>query len=376
MPPLVYSPFSEVYNRSSSEIEWLVEGLIPRGTTFCLNGRGGIWKSWTMTAMGISVAASKPFLGKFKCPQGTTAGNSVLFIQLEETRDEAAHKAQWIVRGMGLKPQQIQDLMMGYVVDQPFRIDDAKRLDQLKILIDRATPELVMWDNARKMKLGNANDSEWADQIAFRLKELQSVYPSTHGLIHHWRKKSAERAMNDPDEMASGNAALRDAMAIWLPVEADEESNVVTMHHKKMRRGQKGGSFNYGVRIVDSEKWAALEYIGAATSTTSLAPDEDSVAGEILATLQTAPTRVWRQTDLISAMHGRYTERQVKYGLKELDRRHLITLQPSKGRQPTLVQLRSELVSEQQELPEPDTTVHQPDKKTVSGSSVLPRSDL
>src|SRR5689334_298221 len=117
IPPLWVQPFATLFNRPTSKPEWLIEGLIPKGTTFCLNGRGGIWKSWTFTAMGICVAACGPkFLNHFRCPRYSALGNSVLFIQLEETADEAAAKAQWIARGLELKPQQIQDLLFHYIV--------------------------------------------------------------------------------------------------------------------------------------------------------------------------------------------------------------------------------------------------------------------
>jgi hypothetical protein len=376
--PLRVTPFYELYNRATKEPEWLVEPLIPKGATFCLNGQGGIWKSWTMTAMGVSIAASPHFLGKFKCPQYTSVGNSVLFMQLEETGDEAASKAQMIARGMGLTPQQIQDLGFSYVVDQPFRVDNKEKIDRLKFIIDEFQPDLVIWDNARKMKLGNANDSEWADAIAYALKELQTVYPSAHGLIHHWRKKSPDKVLNDPDQMASGTAALRDAMAIWLPVEHETGSEFVTLHHTKMRRGKKIGSFNYKVRVVDSEGMAYLEYIGAASKEVQ----EDSVAAAALRILKTDPQRVWTQPEIVGRLQNSFSERQVKYAVKYLHGENLINVEPSKGGRPTLLRIRTPMNLEQSSLEkdydEPEAT-GQPDttgQSDLSGSNVLPKGDL
>jgi hypothetical protein len=320
--------------------------------------------------MGVSVATGTKFINKFMCPRYTSVGNSVLFVQLEEKMMEASPKAQWVARGMGLDPETIQDMLFQYIVEQPFRIDDKRRVDQLKQIIDECQPDLVLWDNARKMKTGSKNDSEWADAIAYTFNELQAVYPSTHGLLDHWRKRQADKTMNDPDEMASGNAALRDAVSIWLPCEAPIDSDVVTMHHNKMRRGKKLGSFNYRVRIIDSEGMTHLEYIGAATSDIP----EESCAARVLEILESNPNKAFPQPEIAAQLAGLFSIDQVKYAAKHLWGQKLIDLQPSKGRQPTLLKLRTPLSVDQSWI-EPGTTE---DNRVniVPGYNRLPDGDL
>jgi len=317
LPPLIYTPGYEIYNQKPPAIQWLVEGLIPRGSLFCLNGLGGTFKSWTFTALGICVAAGANFIENFACP--VEVKNSVMFIQLEENKDEAARKYKWTVNGLFLEPETIQDLLMGYVVGQPFRIDDPKRMDQLKILIDDIQPDLVLWDSARKMKRGNENESEWADAIAFALKELQAIYPSAHGIVHHWRKKSPDKEMNDPGERGRGSAALRDAMDVWLPVE-EQEAGFITMTHHKHRQGPKHAPFNYKVRIADSEGLAHLEFIGANTAR----PNMPGAGSDILKLLADNPNRTYRLAEIVAEFKESYAARTVRDAVNYLAARSQI----------------------------------------------------
>jgi len=155
--PLSVVPGYDMFNKPAPAIPWLVEGLVPKGSIFCLNGRGGIWKSWTFTSLALCVATGSHFMGHFRCPIGKPR-NAVLFVQLEESRDVAGKKYRWLMNGLQLKPEEIQDCLVEYIVGQPLRVDDRKRMDQMKIVIDELRPDLVLWDNVRRMKTGNANE--------------------------------------------------------------------------------------------------------------------------------------------------------------------------------------------------------------------------
>lgn len=339
--PLIVVPGYDMFNKPAPETKWLVEGLIPKGSIFCLNGRGGIWKSWTFTSLALCVATGAKFMNHFRCPIDEPR-NAVLFVQLEENRDVAGKKYRWIVQGLRMKPEEIQDCLVEYIVGQPFRVDDPKRMDQMKIVIDELRPDMVLWDNVRRMKTGNTNDSSFAADLVYSLNELQEVYPSAHGLIHHWRKKSSEKGMNDPSEMGSGNAALRDACDVWLPVERDEMGNFATMKCDKMRDGKELRPFNYTCRISDRDGLADLEYIGAS--------DGDPATGCALAIQELIATKVpgsvWAQPDIARELKPNWTPDQVRYGVDALERAKVVTVDRSKGGKPTLLALRSGLAEQ------------------------------
>lgn len=337
VPPLVYTPGFSLYNTPIKDTQWLVEGLIPRETIFCLNGRGGVFKSWTMTSIAISVAGGVKLMDKFKCPIYEPF-NSVLFIQIEERRWQTTKKYRWLLNTLRPDPQWIQDLQVGFIIDQPFRMDDPRRMDQLKVIIDDTQPDLVLWDNARKMKAGNENDSEWGDALIFGLRELQAVYPSAHGIIHHWRKKSADKEMNDPDEMGRGNAALRDGVDLWLPVQLhqaeDPKDSFVTLIAGKPRDAEPFKPFNYRVRIHNQEGMAALEYIGIATDS------EEGGAAAILDLLRTDRRRDWTRPEIKELLGENWTSNQVEYAVSRLRQEGKILVEAAgRGRKAATIRL-------------------------------------
>lgn len=316
IPPLVYTPGHDLYNRPMPKTKWIVEGLIPRGAIFCLNGRGGCYKSWTFTSLAIAAATGTPFIDHFKC-HIEEPKNSVMFVQLEETPTQAQRKYRWLLSGIRSTPKQIHDMLVGYVVGQPFRVDDPKRMDQMKVLIDDVQPDLVLWDNARKMKRGTENDSEWGDEITFRLRELQAVYPSAHGLIHHWRKKSGEAQMNDPSEMGRGSGALRDGCDVWLPVELAKEG-FLTMYSDKTRDGAPFRSFNYKVLINDAEGMAGLDYIGVAGD------PAEGCGRAIIDLLRSDTHREWTRPEIARLIGSSFTDDQVRWALIHLERSKIV----------------------------------------------------
>src|ERR1041384_7511478 len=96
-------PGYELYNRPVRKAPYLVDEIVPAGSKFALTGTRGIWKSWTLTSMACCIATGTPFMGRFKvAPAAPSMGGAVLFIQLEESIDEAERKYQWILKGMGL----------------------------------------------------------------------------------------------------------------------------------------------------------------------------------------------------------------------------------------------------------------------------------
>lgn len=335
-PPLVVTPGYSLYNTPPRPVNWLVEGLIPVESMWCLNGRGGTFKSWTMTAMGIAIASAHlgaKFMGHFPCPVRGPR-NSVLFIELEESRTQASKKYQWLLRGMEAGPEQIQDLLMAFVVSQPIRVDRAEDFERIKIAIDQTKPDLVLWDNVRRMKLGNNNDSEWAGALAEQVKEMQNIFPSSHGLVHHWRKKASEKSMNDADEMGSGTAALRDACDVWLPIEMDE-TEILTMRQTKNRDAEKYRPFNYRVRIVDHADTAEVIYSG--TATTSQA-GEPNAADAILDILHQHPERPVSRPDLarMLAVQG-FSGDQVRRAVEALRQRQEIYVRKGAGGSPVMI---------------------------------------
>lgn len=335
-PPLIFTPGYGLYNAESKAQRWLVQGLIPRNSICCLNGFGGTFKSWILTHTGLVVANGAPFAGRYDVDLRGPR-NSVLFVQLEESTQVAQKKYRWCCAGLGMRPEAIQDSLMGYVVGQPVRIDDQDTMDSLLTLVDQTKPDLVMWDNARKMKRGDENTSEFWDELVFRLKTLQTAWPSAHIMIHHWRKTSADKSMNVPGQRARGSIAMRDAVDVNIEAERSPDG-FVTLLQEKNRDGEELGAFNLNVRIIDDLQACEITYLGKATGTL----DPDACASQILDVLRASGRESWTKPQIEQAMHGRFAPHQVRYALQVLERTKAIIVYPSKGRSPSVITLRGD----------------------------------
>jgi hypothetical protein len=115
-----------------------------------------------------------------------------------------------------------------------------------------------------------------------------------------------------------------------------------------MRRGKKLGAFNYRVQIHDDQGMAHLTYLGVA----SQEDREDSCLTAFMRIVESDPTRIWEQPEIVNRLSGSFTERQVKYTAKYAYRKQMVDLEPSKGGKPTLIRLRTPISPEQPPIKE------------------------
>jgi hypothetical protein len=301
-------------------------------------------------------------------PAESTVRGAVLFVQLEETIDEAQRKYQWILNGMGLRrdPRTIQDLLIEYIVAQPFKLDGAGRLDEIKRIIGELKPDLVVWDSLRRMIHGDSNSDEFAERFVWMLDQLQAEYPSAHGVTAHWRKKSSEKELNEPGERVRGSSAIIDQVDVHLAMERDKVNDFATMTHDKNRMGLELAPFNFRVRIADREGMAALEYIGAADSVS-----QAGCGAAVVSLLKSQPGKIWRRPEIVTAISD-FTEKQVKYAIAALERSRILSVEQSQGNRATLVALRGAL-SEQTEMASTGQTGH--DRTNLECPTTTPYKD-
>lgn len=319
----------ELYNRPRPKIDYLIDRLVPAGAKFVLSGTRAAWKSWTMSSMAACVATVSPFIDRFAvCPHVSGQG-SVLFVQLEESIDEAQRKYQWVLTGLGLAhdPQRIQDMLVEFIVGQPFTIEQEGRLDEIKRAIDDLKPDLVIWDSLRRMMRGDSNTDEFAQRLVHALDELREVHPSAHGIVAHWRKKAGEKDLNDPEERVRGTSAILDQVDVHLSIERNKIEDFATMRQTKNRMGKEIDPFNYRMSIADTEGMAAPVYIGSAAGTA-----EEGAQRAILDILAIDKNRIWKQSDLAREEGLRqYNADQIAYAIDTLARKSRIEVE-RKGR--------------------------------------------
>lgn len=151
-------------------IEWLIDGLLPKGSITVFHGRGGIGKTWLSLILADAIAEGKPFM----CIQTEKA--PVVYIDFENS------KAVLIERLRKVGGAGVEFWHCSFDVPPP-RLDsrDWERYKQMP------PGALLIIDSFRAGQRGDENDSRSMASIMGQLKELRDM-GFTVVLLHHTPK--------------------------------------------------------------------------------------------------------------------------------------------------------------------------------------------
>lgn len=335
--PLATTHAFELYNTPARKVTYLVDRLIGTGAKFAITGTRGVWKTWTLTHLACCVAFVQPFLGRFAISTlRDPRQGSVLFIQREEKPWQAQRKIQWILKGMEITdPMAIQNMLFEWILDQPFKLGQPGRLDELKQIIDLYKPDLVLWDSLLRIHDGEANSDEYADRLIFMLDQLQEVWPSAHGFTAHFRKRTGDKEKDTVGERVRGTSAIIDQVDAHLAIERDRVNDFATLTPDKNRDGDEYPSFNFRWSIVDSEGMAYPEWIGMAVDREG-GTDARAMVIDLL-----RDGNVWTLKRLEVALGGKFTYRQIKYAVESLEWERIVLVSGG-NRQEKSIRLRDD----------------------------------
>ena len=166
------------------EIEWLVEGLIPRGLRILLTGSPGHYKTWLAFCLARAVASGGLFLGR-RCAQAP-----VIYIDRENPRPVALSRFKLIgaVDQFFYWPSWAEEQAPNLEGE---RYDEAARLGGLIILDSLARFHALDENEASQMK--------W---ISARLHELINLGGTV--LVLHHRGKGDGATYRGSEELAAG----------------------------------------------------------------------------------------------------------------------------------------------------------------------------
>jgi KaiC/GvpD/RAD55 family RecA-like ATPase len=188
----------------ASEVEWLLEGFLPRGYLVILGGTSKAGKSCFLTALGLHLAEGRDFLGL------EAAQTPVLWCALEESEGErrialeaydgepeafyTGHAKVYIdsKEGIGLLRQAIRETGAGLLVIDPLYA--ANRAESL-------------------------TDGAAARRVLQPLKDLCREERVTAILVHHLNKNTGAGAVRE--RFADSNQLLASASMDWL-MDSDE----------------------------------------------------------------------------------------------------------------------------------------------------------
>lgn len=191
---------SEIVTTPSPPPDWLVPGLLHRGTMVILAGDAGIGKTTLSYTLAVAKATGQPFLGR-PMPPGR-----VLYFDEENSEPDFEEYLRWVWRGLG-RPT-------------PSLLDENLRMDRFRLaataprhfnyMLETAIawkPELIILDTATSAcHIIDENDNGEANAAITRLRGVQrAAGPRTTMLI-------LKHAKLDP---SSGQRRIRGAK-VWM----------------------------------------------------------------------------------------------------------------------------------------------------------------
>lgn len=212
--------------RDSSEqgIDYLVDGLIPRGALTFLAAAPKAGKTWVALELAIAVALGHRLFDTFN----VTQPRPVLYVALEGQRAALRDRIGCLLRGHGHDPDKpLDNLVVSY---KPKGIDLADP-DWSAALIERSEElgaALVIIDVLRRAARIREKEAEDFLSLAANLEPLAWDARVT-AILHHYGKLSDLQKERAPAERMSGSGAMYGALDVGLFITGTGE------HGRRMR---------------------------------------------------------------------------------------------------------------------------------------------
>lgn len=193
---------SDIVTRPSPPPEWVVPGLLHKGTLVVVAGQAGVGKSVLSLALSVAKATGYPFLGR-----DLTQGR-VLYFDEENSKPDFEEYLRWVWRGLGrpnpkyldenIRMERFSLAEQSHQFEGHFRYmtEAAKEFQPELIVIDTATPACHIQDE---------NDNAMATKAIQGLRGVQQAAPGSCILI-------LKHARIDSD---AGTSTVRGAKA-WI----------------------------------------------------------------------------------------------------------------------------------------------------------------
>lgn len=168
------------------QLDWLIEGLLPKRTINFIAAESGIGKSRLSMQLALASAQGKDFF-KWKIPSRIRT----LYVSLEMSGDMLKYFATQMVEGNDITDED-NDYMIYAPVGAPIALDQPQGREYLEDIIKEYQPELVVLDALGSLTFEEMKEKP-AKDINNALKKLIEEYDTTFILIHHNRKTTEKR---------------------------------------------------------------------------------------------------------------------------------------------------------------------------------------
>jgi len=241
-----------------TDIDWIVEGLIPPQTSGLFVGEGGVGKTWLSLELALAIATGTPWLGKFPTRQGT-----VLIVDEENAELMLRIRMTKLLKGRGLKTD---DLPLYFLIGEGINLSPkrgsgspSESFKQLLATVDVLKPILTLFDSLTRVHTSNENA---ANEMAEVFRQMRTIINTTGTSItsnHHTRKMSATKS----GDRIRGSSDLRN-FADYTMLMDKTKKGPLKVQHDKSRWSEILPPFSVKLEVTD--EWAKLTHTGKASS--------------------------------------------------------------------------------------------------------------
>lgn len=213
---IVTIDFARLLGEPAPDIEYIFEGMLPRGILSGLDGQGGLGKSSLIQELIMSAACGKTLINSFVPPTSM----KVLWCQGEDNEEEIHRRTKKVQRAFGLtKSEEILcgkniklHLMHAHPLVKPEdgSMVTTENFEKIKQDIITFQPDLVVLDPRSGFYAGQENENSQMAHFMGALRSLTKLVPrgTTIMMPHHTSKANQD---NMDSASGRGASAARDA---------------------------------------------------------------------------------------------------------------------------------------------------------------------
>jgi hypothetical protein len=166
-------------------VDWMVEGVIERGSNGFIVANPKTGKSWSATDLAISLALGCDWLG-FKIPRPV----KVALISREDNPALTGWRMRHLTAGKGSSPELLQtNLYLNTRRQSPeLMLDNTQQMAEMTDALKTLGTEFVIFDVFNILHAADENDAQEMRRVMKRLTQLQQEVGCNIGVIHHFSK--------------------------------------------------------------------------------------------------------------------------------------------------------------------------------------------
>jgi KaiC/GvpD/RAD55 family RecA-like ATPase len=168
------------------EVEWIINGLIPKRNVTILGGDNGSFKSFLALHLCLSMATNTAFLNEYDCD--TDGDRPVLYIDEENRINTLKTRLTKLVNGLNIDEEKLENL--SFLIESGVKLDDEDLANSLLDKIQEKRPALIIFDSLIRFFNGEENSSKDVKVVFDVMKRIIKENDSAIIILHHTRKDS------------------------------------------------------------------------------------------------------------------------------------------------------------------------------------------